>query len=89
MPIKHAAAKAIRKSAKNRAFNIKVKGEFKKLVKEARKLIAEKKSAEALKAVLAAAKSLDKAARKKVITKNTAGRLKSRLMKAANAIAKK
>jgi small subunit ribosomal protein S20 len=89
MAIKHAAAKAIRKSAKNRAFNLKVKKEFKELVKEARKLIVAKKAAEAKKAVLAASKSLDKASRKKVITKNTAARLKSRLMKAVNAIAKK
>ncbi len=89
MAIKHAAAKAIRKSAKNRAFNLKVKAEFKGLVKEARKLIAAKKEKEALKAVQAAAKSLDKASRKKVITKNTAARLKSRLMKALNAASKK
>ncbi len=89
MAIKHAAAKAIRKSAKNRAFNLKVKAEFKGLVKEARKLLVAKKIDEAKKAVMAAAKSLDKSARKKVITKNTAARLKSRLMKALNAISKK
>jgi len=89
MAIKHAAAKAIRKSAKNHAFNLKVKSEFKGLVKEARKLLAAKKIDEAKKAVMAAAKSLDKSARKKVITKNTAARLKSRLMKALHAISKK
>jgi len=89
MAIKHAAAKAIRKSAKNRAFNLKVKGEFKSLLKDARKLIAAKEAKEALKAVQAVAKSLDKAARKKVITKNTAARLKSRIMKSLNAISKK
>ncbi len=89
MAIKHAAAKAIRKSAKNHAFNLKVKSEFKGLVKEARKHIAAKKIDEAKKAVAAAAKSLDKSARKKVITKNTAARLKSRLMKALHAISKK
>lgn len=89
MAIKHAAAKAVRKSAKNHAFNLKVKGEFKALIKEARKIVTAKKADEAKKAVLAAAKSLDKAARKGVITKNTASRLKSRLMKAVNAIGKK
>jgi len=89
MAIKHAAAKAIRKSAKNHAFNLKVKGEFKDLLKEARKLIVAKKEKEAAKAVQAACKSLDKAARKKVIKKNTASRLKSRLMKALNAVSKK
>jgi len=89
MAIKHAAAKAIRKSAKNHAFNLKVKAEFKGLVKEARKHLTAKKIDEAKKAVASAAKSLDKAARKRVITKNTAARLKSRLMKALNAISKK
>ncbi len=89
MAIKHAAAKAIRKSAKNRAFNLKVKGEFKDLLKVARKHLAAKKIDEAKKAVVAAVKSLDKAARKRVITKNTAARLKSRLMRALNAIGKK
>jgi small subunit ribosomal protein S20 len=88
MSIKHAAAKAIRKSAKNHAFNLKAKGEFKDLIKDARKLIAAKKDKEALKAVQAAAKSLDKASRKRVIKKNTAARLKSRLMKSLNAITK-
>ncbi len=89
MSIKHAAAKAIRKSAKNRAFNLKVKGEFKNFLKEARKQITAKKFDEAKKAVQAASQSLDKAARKGVIKKNTAARLKSRLMKALNAAAKK
>jgi small subunit ribosomal protein S20 len=88
MAIKHAAAKAIRKSAKNHAFNLKTRAEFKRLVKEARKLIAAG-SADAGKAVAAAAKSLDKSARKRVIAKNTAARLKSRLMKALNKIGKK
>ncbi len=88
MAIKHAAAKAIRKSAKNHAFNIKTRSEFKKLVKEARKLITAG-SADAKKAVAAAVKSLDKSSRKGVIAKNTAARLKSRLMKALNKIAKK
>lgn len=89
MSIKHAAAKAIRKSAKNRVFNLKVKGEFKDLIKEARKHITAKKIDEAKRAVQAAVKSLDKAARKGVIKKNTSARLKSRLMKSLNAIVKK
>lgn len=88
MAIKHAAAKAVRKSAKNHAFNLKTRSEFKTLVKEARKLIAAG-SADAKTAVAAAVKSLDKSARKRVIAKNTAARLKSRLMKALNKIGKK
>jgi small subunit ribosomal protein S20 len=89
MAIKHAAAKAIRKSAKNRAFNIKVKTEFKSLVKIARKTLADKKIDDAKKAVIAAVKSLDKSARKGVITKNTAARLKSRLMSALHKLGAK
>ena len=89
MAIKHAAAKAIRKSTKNHTFNLRVKDEFKGLLKEARKQLTAKKIDEAKKAIMAAAKSLDKAARKKVIKKNTAARLKSRLMKALNGISKK
>lgn len=89
MAIKHAAAKAVRKSAKNHAFNLKVRAEFKSLMKDARKAISAKKIDEAKKAVMAAAQSLDKASRKKVIPKNTSARLKSRLMKALNAISKK
>jgi len=88
MPIKHAAAKAIRKSAKNRQFNTTVTREFKELIKQARKLIAAKKFDEAKQAVQKTAASLDKAARKKVIKKNAAARLKSRLMKGLNAIKK-
>jgi len=88
MAIKHAAAKALRKSAKNHAFNLKTRAEFKGLVKEARKLIAAG-SVDAKKAVAAAAKALDKSTRKKVIAKNTAARLKSRLMKALNKLGKK
>jgi len=89
MAIKHAAAKAIRKSAKNHTFNLRVKEDFKGLVKEARKQISAKKVAEAKKAVMTAAKALDKASRKKVIKKNTSARLKSRLMLALNAISEK
>ena len=80
MAIKHAAAKAIRKSAKNHAFNLKVKGEFKTLLKDARKLVSAKKIDDAVKKVRETVQSLDKAARKGVIKKNTASRLKSRLM---------
>ncbi len=89
MAIKHAAAKAIRKSAKNHTFNLRVKEEFKGLLKTARTELSAKKAAEAKKAVMAAVQALDKAARKKVIKKNTASRLKSRLMTSLHAISKK
>ncbi len=83
-----AAIKYIRKSRKNRARNLAVKGKIKKLLKEALKLISlkDKGAAEAVKAVISA---IDKAAENGILHKNTAARKKSRLMKKLNAISKK
>lgn len=74
----------LRKSAKNRAFNLEWKGKFKDLLKKSRKAIVAKKLEEAKKLVVDTCKALDKAAQKKVIKKNTAARLKSRLMARLN-----
>ena len=83
-----AAIKYIRKSKKNRARNVAVKGNLKKLTKAALKLIAskEKGAQEAVKAVLSA---VDKASENGILHKNTAARKKSRLMAKLNAILKK
>ncbi|MEK7631612.1 MAG: 30S ribosomal protein S20 [Patescibacteria group bacterium] len=81
MPIKAASAKHARQTIKRTAANRAVKNEFRDAIKKARKLITNK-DAGAKAAVAVATKLLDKAARKKVITKNTAGRKKSRLMQA-------
>lgn len=81
MPIKAASAKHARQTIKRTATNRAVKNEFRDAIKKARKLLAAK-DAGAKAAVAIATKLLDKAARKKVITKNTASRKKSRLMHA-------
>jgi len=83
-----AAIKYIRKSRKNRARNAKVKGNIKKLVRQALKLISskDKGAAEAVRKTLSA---FDKAAENGILHKNTAARKKSRLMLKLNAISKK
>ncbi|MFH1709749.1 MAG: 30S ribosomal protein S20 [bacterium] len=83
-----AAIKYIRKSRKNRARNLAVKGNIKKLIKLALKLIALKDNAFA-EAVRNAVSAIDKAAENGILHKNTAARKKSRLMKKINAISKK
>lgn len=79
MPITSSAKKALRQSVTRRGRNIVKKEAYKKAVKGLRKLVAQKKLDEAVKAVSAAFKALDKAAKTNVITKNKASRLKSRL----------
>ena len=83
-----AAIKYIRKSRKNRARNLLVKGNIKKLIKEANKLIASK-GKEAVAAVKKAVSAIDKAAENGVIHKNAAARKKSRLMSKLNTITAK
>lgn len=80
----HAAVKALRQSKKNHEFNLLWKGRFKDLLKRSRKSIADKKLDEAKKLVADVIQTLDKAAQKRVIKKNSAARLKSRIMKRLN-----
>jgi len=80
-----AAIKYIRKSRKNRIRNLAVKGNIKKLIKEAHKLIAAKNK-DAAGAVNKAISAIDKAAENNRLHKNTAARKKSRLMAKLNAI---
>jgi len=83
-----AAIKYIRKSAKNRARNLAVKGNIKKLFKQALKLISSKDKG-AAEAVKKGASAVDKAAENGILHRNTAARKISRLMKKLNAISKK
>ena len=89
MPIKKAAKKYVRKTKKRTTRNLQVKNKVKKLVKQARQLITEGKTKEVDKAIADASKALDKATQKKVIPKNRAARLKSRLHKAKKKKTKK
>ncbi len=87
MPNKAAAAKAWRQTKKHFAYNQGVRTKVEIAVRAARKAMAAK-TKEASTAVQAAIKTLDKAAQKGVLKANTAGRLKSRLMKALHALKK-
>lgn len=79
MPITSSAKKALRQARVRRVRNIVKKEAYKKAVVGFRKLVAQKKLEEAQKMMSAVFKALDKAAKTKVIEKNKANRLKSRL----------
>ena len=83
MPITSSAKKALRQSQKRHARNLKQKNALKALVKSYRKAIIAGKKEEAKKLLPSVYGALDKAAKRgKVLKKNTASRLKSRLAKA-------
>jgi len=83
MPITASAKKALRQSARRHTRNLKQKNTLKALVKKYRKAIVAGKKDEAKKLLPGVYKALDKAAKRgKILKKNTASRLKSRLTKA-------
>jgi small subunit ribosomal protein S20 len=81
MPITTSAKKALRGSKKKRVFNLRRKNEMQGVIKEYKKLIAAKKSAEAKKLIPKLQKAIDKAEKRGIIKKNNAARKKSRLMR--------
>ena len=85
MPIKKAAKKYMRVTAKNTARNKIATGIIKSAIKKIREAVNEGNTDEAKAWFKKASKALDKAAQKKIIKKNTAARKKSRL----NALIKK
>ena len=85
MPIKKAAKKYMRVTAKNTLRNKVVTGVVKSAIKKTREAVSAGKLDEAKEQLKKAVKALDKAAQKKVLKKNTADRKKSRL----NALVKK
>lgn len=89
MPIIKSARKALRQSAKRRIANRRRKEAAKTMVKRFKKLVAEKKIEEARALAPQLYKAVDKAAKRgKVLKKNTAARIKSRLMALASKGAK-
>ncbi len=84
MPITRSAKKALRQNESRRKRNTVRKESYKKLVVGYRKLVVAKKVDEALKSLPLVFKALDKAAKSKVIEKNKASRLKSRLTQLTN-----
>ncbi len=81
MPITSSAKKALRASKAKRVFNINRKDEMQKVLKEYKKLVADKKTAEAIKLLPKLQKAIDKASKRGLIKKGNASRKKSRLMK--------
>ncbi len=79
MPITSSAKKALRQNKTRHARNLIKKEGYKKVVVKYRKLVAAKNADEAKKLLPLVFKALDKAAKTKVIEKNKASRLKSRL----------
>jgi len=84
MPITKSAKKSLRKSLRRKKGNVKKRDKLKKLLKEVRGLIAEKKSEEVNKLLPQVYKTLDKAAKIGLIKKNTASRTKSRITRTIN-----
>ncbi len=74
MPITQSAKKALRRDRRRTTINVRIKRKIKATLKLARREPTKKNLA-------AAYSALDRAAKKKIIHKNKASRLKSRLMK--------
>ncbi len=81
MPIKQSAKKYLRASKKRATQNIRIKKAYKDAAKKLRSLAAAGKIDDARKMFPSFQKALDKAAKSNVIAKNTAARMKSRLVK--------
>lgn len=81
MPIKKAAFKALRQTKKRTRRNRAKKEEIKKLGKRIKRLLEQKKRAEAEKLIPLFYKAADKAAKTRVFHANKASRLKARLTK--------
>jgi small subunit ribosomal protein S20 len=86
MPNKHAAIKDLRKNKRRAERNVRVKVNVKALYKKAKTLLAEGKKSEAKEIALKFQQAADKAAKTGVLTKNTASRKKSSVMKALAAM---
>ena len=80
--ITKSAKKAIRQNKKHRALNLVYINKIKKLVKEAKTFVLEKKHKEAKELLPKVYQALDKAAKVGIIKKNNASRRKSRIAKA-------
>ena len=89
MPIKKAAKKYMRVTARKTEKNRKIKGSFRSAIKATNEAIAGKDVAKAKEYFQKAVKALDKAVQKKIIHKNTAARRKSRLNAKIKNLAKK
>ena len=82
MPIKQSAKKAAKQSLKRKAVNVEFKVMMKDATKAVKKLIANGEVETVVEALIVAQKRIDKAAKRNIISKESASRKKSHLMKA-------
>lgn len=87
MAIIKSAKKAIRSSARKRAFNVKRKVTMRDELKEIKKLVVSKDKAGAQKLLPSVYQAIDKSVKRGVIKKNAAARKKSRLVASIKKIA--
>lgn len=80
MPITKSAKKALRVSDRKQVFNIRRKKGIEHVLREVKKLLKDKKVAEAEKLIPKIYQAIDKASKSKTIKKNTAARKKSRIV---------
>ncbi len=88
MAITKSAKKAIRQNKKRRTQNLIYLNSIKKLVKEAKSFVTQKKVAEAKALLPKVYEILDKAAKVGIIKKNNASRHKSRMAKMVDKVSK-
>jgi len=86
MPIKKNAIKALRQNVKHAQLNKVVNAEIHSLRVKFRKAIVAIQKTEAVEAAKAIGQKVDKAVAKKILKKNAAARIKSRMMKKINAM---
>ncbi len=84
MPNLQSAKKELRKTAKRRPANLKKKQQLRTAVKNIRRMVAGGDAATAAKELPGVYKVIDKSAKSRIIKKNTANRLKSRITLAMN-----
>lgn len=88
MPTTSAASKAWRQNIKARTRNSAVKNSIKKMTVQFRKALTAKNMDSTKKLAAQLTKAYDKAAQKKIVTRNTAGRRKSRVQLALSKVTK-
>jgi small subunit ribosomal protein S20 len=88
MAITKSARKAIRQNKRRREHNLVYINKLKKLIKEARSLVSQKKYDQAKEILPKVYQILDKAAKVGIIKKNNASRRKSRMSKLVEKSAK-
>lgn len=84
MPTTKSAIKALRQSVRRRKRNVKQNKILKTVIKQYKKLVSDGKDEEAKKHLSTVYKLLDKGGKTKLVKKNTASRLKSRLSRQLN-----